>query len=477
MRQTKTHRFLRLAAQALLGSVGVVLLVYVCYRSQLQVLPTFALCLLVVVLVSLSGHFVPAVVSSIVAFLCLNYFFFAPLFSIRVSDSREMLGGLAFLATALIVCGLVARLQWALREAQASSEQLQLLVDTIPALVGRSRPDGSADFINQQMREFLGVSLEAVQGWSWTELLHPEDREHFVDLWRKSMASGEPLANEHRVRGADGEYHWIWDRAIPLRDAQGRIVNWYSFSIDIDERKRAEERARQAERELRNAIDTIPAMVWSTLPDGTVDFVNRGWQEYTGLSAKEIGSYGWASLLHADEREAILEMRRAAMARGEPYEVEARIRRADGKYRWMTRRWMPFRDEGGNITKWYGIGTDIEDLKRAEATLREHARLLDLTHDTVFVRDMADVITYWNRGAEALYGWSSDEAVGKVTHQLTQTIFSAPLDEINQELLRTGRWEGELVHTKRDGEQGRRGQPLVPPAGRAGTAHRDPGDQ
>ena len=72
--------------------------------------------------------------------------------------------------------------------------------------------------------------------------------------------------------------------------------------------------------------------------------------------------------------------------------------------------------------KWYGTSTDIEDLKRAEEVLREQARLLDLTHDTVFVRDMNDVITYWNRGAEALYGWSRDEAVGKISHQLTQTI-------------------------------------------------------
>ena len=94
-----------------------------------------------------------------------------------------------------------------------------------------------------------------------------------------------------------------------------------------------------------------------------------------------------------------------------------------------------------------------DERRRAEGALRERAQLLDLTHDTIFVRDMHDVITFWNRGAEELYGWKSEQAVGKVSHRLMQTIFPARLEEINAELLRTGRWEGELVHTKRDGTQ------------------------
>lgn len=89
--------------------------------------------------------------------------------------------------------------------------------------------------------------------------------------------------------------------------------------------------------------------------------------------------------------------------------------------------------------------------RRAEESLSERARLLDLTHDTIFVRDINNVITYWNHGAEELYGWSSEEAIGRVSHQLTQTVFPEPLEQINATLLRTGRWEGELIHTKRDG--------------------------
>ena len=87
----------------------------------------------------------------------------------------------------------------------------------------------------------------------------------------------------------------------------------------------------------------------------------------------------------------------------------------------------------------------------ASMAMREQARLLDLTHDAIFVRDMNDVITYWNRGAEEQYGWRREEAIGKVTHQLLSTIFPEPLEQITAELLGNGRWEGELVHAKRDG--------------------------
>jgi PAS domain S-box-containing protein len=238
---------------------------------------------------------------------------------------------------------------------------------------------------------------------------------------------------------------------VPLRDAAGKIVNWYGSSTDIEEKKRAEARARQADRERRTLIDTIPALVWSTLPDGSSDFNNEPWLRYTGLSAGQAEGWGYVDVIHPEDYARRTLLWRAAFAAGQPMEDEARLRRADGQYRWFLHRAVPLRDEGGNILKWVGSSTDIEELKLAEEALRERARLLDLTHDTVFVRDMNDVITYWNRGAEALYGWSRDEAVGKISHQLMQTTFPAPLDEINEELLRTGRWEGELVHAKRDG--------------------------
>jgi PAS domain S-box-containing protein len=97
------------------------------------------------------------------------------------------------------------------------------------------------------------------------------------------------------------------------------------------------------------------------------------------------------------------------------------------------------------------LQAEIVERKRREDKLREQAQLLDLTHDTIFARDMKDVITYWNRAAEELYGWKEEEAIGRISHDLMQTAFPAPLEQIHAQLLRTGRWEGELTQSKRDG--------------------------
>jgi PAS domain S-box-containing protein len=132
----------------------------------------------------------------------------------------------------------------------------------------------------------------------------------------------------------------------------------------------ANARVRQTEQELRLVIDTIPAIVWRKLPDGSADFINQRFREYWGRSAEEGLGWGWMNAIHPDERKKFEEEWRAACAAGEPFDKEARLRRADGEYRRVLLRAVPWCDEDGNIVKWYGTTTDIEDYKRAETALR-----------------------------------------------------------------------------------------------------------
>ncbi|HEV3017605.1 MAG TPA: PAS domain-containing protein [Burkholderiaceae bacterium] len=137
------------------------------------------------------------------------------------------------------------------------------------------------------------------------------------------------------------------------------------------EAKRTEDALRKSEDRLRLVINTIPTMAWSVLPDGTVDFLNQRWLDYAGVSLHQYLEAP-TSVIHPGDAPRVLEKWRAAMPAGEPYEDEMRLRRADGQYRWFLIRTVPLRDEQGNIVKWYGTSTDIEERKQAEDTLRRN---------------------------------------------------------------------------------------------------------
>lgn len=159
------------------------------------------------------------------------------------------------------------------------------------------------------------------------------------------------------------------ERRVAERTRQLEAVN-QKLRNEIAERERAEEGVRRSEDRLRLVIDTLPALVWSKLPDGSADFLNQRFREYTGLSVDEGLGWGWMRKAFHPEDQTEEEWR-AAFAAGQPFEKEARMRRADGAYRWFMHRAVPLRDELGNVVKWYGITTDIEERKRSETALQE----------------------------------------------------------------------------------------------------------
>jgi PAS domain S-box-containing protein len=177
---------------------------------------------------------------------------------------------------------------------------------------------------------------------------------------------GEEVAINALTMGAtDYVFKTRLSRILPsvqraLRESKERI-----------ERKRAEEALRRSEQHLRDVIETIPAVAWAGLPDGSNDFVNQRWQEYTGLSLQDTSGVGWKTALHPEDLATHVDKWRVSLATGQPFENEARLRRAnDGAYRWFLHRGVPLRNERGEVVKWYGTGIDIEDRKSAEQALR-----------------------------------------------------------------------------------------------------------
>jgi formate hydrogenlyase transcriptional activator len=252
----------------------------------------------------------------------------------------------------------------------SESLNAQLLVDSIPALIHTSRPDGYLDYFNKPWLEYLGVTLDKVAGWNWTAYIHPDDVDGIVSKWRASLATGEIFEYETRVRCANGEYRWMFHRKVPLRDANGNIVKWYGSSLDIEERKIAEQKIREQEAELRSLLDLMPQQVFVFGPDGNPIYANRGAFEYFGVGADRLLAESRINFVHPDDRKYFLAERNKKLLTEAPHEFEARLLRHDGIFRWFLFRRNPLKDERGHILRWYGTGTDIDDRKRAEEALR-----------------------------------------------------------------------------------------------------------
>ena len=248
--QNQSTKFSRLVAELLLGGAAVAFLTWICFQLKLNIATTVPLYMIVVVLLSLRGRVVPAVLLSVIAAVFLAYFFSPPIFSFQIDSPEDIVTVVVFATASFLITGLVRRTR-RLGEAAALRDRLQVIIDTIPAVVWSNSRDGSADFLNQRFRDYTGLSLEWGRSWVWMDALHPDERA--MDDWVAMLAAGEPFEKEVRLRRADGEYRRFLLRFAPLRDEQGTIVEWYAASPDIEDLSRAEEELRQREAHLRDA--------------------------------------------------------------------------------------------------------------------------------------------------------------------------------------------------------------------------------
>jgi PAS domain S-box-containing protein len=275
----------------------------------------------------------------------------------------------------------------AVRRDQTSD--LQLLVDSAPSLIHTGRPDGYLDFFNQTWLRFVGRSREDLQGWKWTAFIHPEDVEGIVEKWRASLASGEPFLHEARVLRADGEYRWMLHHKVAVRDGCGQIVRWYGSSIDIEDRKRAEEQLRRSTLELQRSEFYLAEGQrlahmgsWVFGPAG-FDYWSPELFRIYGLdpatNAPTVQEY--LDCIHPQDREFMASLIKRILADASCFDVTKRIARPNGEVRYIRCVGAPV-VENQSPKKYVGSALDVtehelvtQELRRREAYLAEAQRL------------------------------------------------------------------------------------------------------
>jgi PAS domain S-box-containing protein len=325
-------------------------------------------------------------------------------FQVRAFPARDREGGVARWYTLVTDIDDRKRAEDALRNSERS---LTVTVDTIPALAWSARPDGCAEFFNRHYLEYVGLSAEQASGSGWMAAVHPKDLDELAATWRRILGSEVAGEAEARLRRHDGEYRWFLFRANPLRDQAGVVVKWYGVNTDIEDRKCAEEALRKSERQFRLLVETIPALVWRSTPEGELDYLNRRAIEYLGHTAESLTGGRWLELVHPDHRASTLQRWLHSATTGSSYEDEYRLRRADGKYRWIQSVGQPFHDMEGQLVNWYGLVFDIEDRKQAEVELRRaydsFADAQRLSHTGSFITDLVGDDHNWSEEAFRIF--------------------------------------------------------------------------
>jgi PAS domain S-box-containing protein len=264
--------------------------------------------------------------------------------------------------------------------------------------------------------------------------------------------SGPRLVGQLSV-GSKTPRRWTQSEIRLLETAAERV--WNAL-----ERVRNEAELHRSEERFRTLAVATSNIVWNTNAAGELASPQKDWEEFTGQTSEDYLGRGWIDAVHPDDREGAMQSWQENLARKGTYYHEHRLRRADGEYRDLAVRGVPLLEPDGSVREWVGTMTDITERKQTARALetqalllREQADLLALVNETVIVRDPQDNVISWNRAAEKMYGFSRDESIGRVTHDLLETHFSSPetRESVRAILERDGVWEGELTHVRHDG--------------------------
>jgi PAS domain S-box-containing protein len=244
-------------------------------------------------------------------------------------------------------------------------KQLQDIIDSAPNVVFAKDSDGKFILCNKKFEELLGTTQEELKGKT------------DYDLITKILLAGKAQQIEEEADLADGIHHHFIANKFPLFDESGKPYAVCSISTDITQAKKMETALKESEERYRQLADSMPMIIWTALVDGTGDYFNRKWFEYTGVTIEDGLGQGWTKVIHPDDLEHTLETWKKSVETGADYEISYRFRRYDGEYHWFLGRAVAQKDKNGNTVKWYGTSTDIHEQKLAQEKIIRTSEALE----------------------------------------------------------------------------------------------------
>jgi formate hydrogenlyase transcriptional activator len=252
------------------------------------------------------------------------------------------------------------------------------ITDAIPIGISVLAPDGTTLHVNEWTLDRVGLTLNEVKDTGLLpHICHPGDLDRVLEERRLGLSKGVPFELEMRLLPKNGEYRWHLCQCNPLKDESGKVIRWYVTGTDIDDRKRAEEKLRQSEEELRTITDSIRQPIGVLAPDGTQLYANLVALDNSGVTLDEVIKEGFFERrCHPDDINRARDERRIALLEGVPFDLETRLLHKSGQYRWYLMQYNPLKDKSGQIIRWYSTATDIDDRKKTEERLHNENLVL-----------------------------------------------------------------------------------------------------